>query len=606
MNCTTTVHAARHRSSRVESSRVESNRIESNRIESRRCPIDSSDMQPPPPLSQARPEPASTLASRRRPFAVSGPTSAPVILQIGSVFTCVGLGGEVDPRCIVRTPKSIVKPFIDIDIGIDIESDENRSNATQTAAQSDAHAGACAGACAGASRSTVGSAHTPTPNRDYCTSMHRSLFDFLSRLLLSYAILPVKDRRVVIVESAFMTDHLKLCLYAVLHGMQSSHIAFVLTVHAAAMTSTSRSSLIVECGFNECISTCIVDGHSLMQMNGVAVKSIGMRHVHHELCRRLMADHQSFNLSNDEWSHVLRPAILDDIIARCCWVHPDPINQRKDAASGEDINYVVKTDRPIGWKAKQTIDEYVAQQSAAKATAATATTPASSLSSSSSSAASFLPPPVPSIQLSISASIRQTLFDVLFDSNDEQINIAHSIVSTLLSLNDAVSAVGVLRHTVLAGGVCCARGFRQRLWNEFHLAIKSQPALASLTGQLRFVSQSMSSPATVAWTGASILSVSNVPSTVLPVSMAYAYADRASQSKTRLTPDSIDQEFWITRDVIQTLYVKQWNQMMHRESKGQTPVLHLSDWARPKVSPTLDDSNQSNQDLDETQEQMVF
>ncbi|KAF0760248.1 actin-related protein 10 [Aphis craccivora] len=243
-----------------------------------------------------------------------------------------------------------------------------------------------------------------------------ALTNFIHMLFYKYALVAPKDKKVIIVESLLSPTTFKEILAKVLFiTYEVASLCFVPSHCASLFTLGISTGLVLDVGYKEAILIPVCEGVPVLRL--WQAMALAGQTVENQIKTRIDIGQLSPDESIDN--------IAEDIKARTCFV--TSLKRSKILATGQnvepktsDVEYHINGERSI----------------------------------------------------TISGDIRETVHDVLFEENIDEMSITTMILETIINSN-VDTRLKLAENIVLIGGTVMAKGFMSRLKEELVEKLKS-------------------------------------------------------------------------------------------------------------------------------------
>ncbi|XP_017870525.1 PREDICTED: actin-related protein 10 [Drosophila arizonae] len=282
---------------------------------------------------------------------------------------------------------------------------------------------------------------------DYATTeeLYDQIVDFLQTIFFKHLLVSPKERKFVIVENIFGQTIIRETLARALFiHFDVSSVLFVPAHLIALSTLAVPTGLVVDIGYSETTIMPVFSGVQIM--SAFKDQSYGSRAVEEEIKRQLLATGVKEQL--------LTPSVLEDIKVRTCFVNSFERAYKEDRQAPPNVEYGICDDDAV---------------------------------------------------ISIPGSLRESVYELLFEQNNERDSLPHLILRAILDCSMDVRRALVESIFVIGGGAMVP-GLLARLKQELqHLLANDDYYATRFHGQLQFkFYQAIGKQNFTAWLGGSL------------------------------------------------------------------------------------------------------
>ena len=452
--------------------------------------------------------------------------AAPVVVDLGSAYTRVGFAGEEQPRHTIPTP---------------------------------AHLDHCTA--------------PPTSTARWRTA----LSPFLRHLYFHLLLISPRDRRLCIIEPAYLPTHYKLAILAIAHSLDVPALLFLPALPLSLLLSPSplTAGLVVDIGRHE--SRVVAVWQAVVMMETMQTVAVGMAAVGRKLCSLVAADERNAAVRQRLETEVDERQ-LEEMVAKVVYA-ADEEGTRK--TEGRDVLYDIK---PLASSYLHYSSSSFLPVQGALSFPPPPLTPPSTVSPTASPSLAPSFPPVPLLSVTVPAAARAAAASTLFGHNPDGFSLTSAILSHLRSLPLDARAP-VLSNIVLAGGGSELPGIHATLHANLVSALSALSSSASegrvsggLSSKLAAsvcVRESVASVggSTLSWLGASVMGAVLVESE----------EEWMGRDEMRLYMDGRPSKLSDEEETKQPSDKTGQQQQQGSERGKESSVVEMEDWLYPRV-----------------------
>lgn len=357
-----------------------------------------------------------------------------IVIDIGFAYTKCGFAGETGPHSII--PTKIFQSKI-------LTNQEDKSKKSiydyKSLIKREKKA------IAPITNPTTESTSKVDENNDEVDYLKEILNEFLYRIYYKILNANSRERKIVVVESVFVTEQFRNTLAHVLFkSFQAISVVFVPSHVASLYTLAISTGLVIDLGYTDCEILPIAEGVPMIGL--VDFVDLGAKRIHDHI-RDVIKKHAFVTFGNVkqpfhslETQPELNEEIIEDIKLRCCFV--------TNFSRARMINDELKSKNITSYDDYNKLDFKFAPDCEYNL--------------------------LNNIVLNIPGYLRETLFELMFKQECCQ-TIANLILDTILKCPIDLR-VEMTSNIVLTGGTCMLNGFKNRLVDELNFLINQSDA----------------------------------------------------------------------------------------------------------------------------------